>query len=96
MVGVTGNVPELEGEIGVTGPSSAVAAVPLYPPTDFLQMDAHMIDCPYFNDLFKLSDCHSDPKSPESLLLGCLITTCPDEVAQANPITTWIATTPRC
>lgn len=88
MVGLTGNVPELEGEIGVTGPSSSVAAaVPFYPPTDFLQMDAHMIDCAYFNSLFNLSDCHNDSKSPESLLLGCTITTCPEMVTQANPTT---------
>jgi acetyl esterase/lipase len=88
MAAVTGNVSALEGDLGVTGPSSRVAAaVPFYPPTDFLQMDVHMIDCPYFNSLFDLGDCHSDPKSPESLLLGCTITTCPDRVAEANPIT---------
>ncbi len=88
MAAVTGNVPELEGAMGVTGPSSGVAAaVPFYPPTDFLQMDEHMIDCQYFNQLFGLRECHNDPKSPESLLLGCPIATCPDRVAAANPIT---------
>jgi acetyl esterase/lipase len=88
VANVTGNVPELEGEIGVTGTSSSVAAaVPFYPPTDFLQMDAHMIDCGYFDGIFHLADCHNDPKSPESLLVGCQITTCPDKVAQAIPIT---------
>jgi len=88
MAAVTGDVPGLEGDVGVRGPSSRVqAAVPFYPPTDFLQMDAHMIDCPYFNEVFGLTDCHSDPRSPESLLLGCQITTCPAAVARANPIT---------
>jgi acetyl esterase/lipase len=88
MAAVTGNVPELEGEVGVTGPSSRVAAaVAFYPPTDFLQMDAHMIDCPSFNSSFELTDCHNDTRSPESLLLDCPIRTCPDKVAQANPIT---------
>jgi acetyl esterase/lipase len=88
MAAVTGDVPRLEGDVGVLGPSSRVqAAVPFYPPTDFLQMDPHMIDCPYFNQLFGLTECHSDPRSPESLLLGCQITTCPAAVARANPIT---------
>ena len=88
MAAVTGDVPRLEGDVGVRGPSSRMqAAVPFYPPTDFLQMDAHMIDCAYFNEVFGLTDCHSDPRSPESLLLGCQITTCPAAVARANPIT---------
>lgn len=88
MAGVTGNVPELEGEVGVTGPSSRVAAaVPFYPPTDFLQMDAHMIDCAYFDDLFHIVGCHNGAQSPESLLMGCQITTCPDKVSKALPVT---------
>jgi acetyl esterase/lipase len=89
MAAVTGNIPALEGNVGVRGPSSAVqAAVPFYPPTDFLQMDAHMPDnCKVFNSVFGLTDCHSDPRSPESLMLGCTITDCPDKVAAANPLT---------
>ncbi|MDQ1051698.1 hypothetical protein QFZ76_009934 [Streptomyces sp. V4I2] len=88
MAAVTGNIPYLEGDVGVRGPSSAVqAAVPFYPPTDFLQMDAHMLnDCKPFNGVFGLTDCHSDARSPESLLLGCPIKDCPDEVAVANPL----------
>jgi len=87
MAALTGDVPRLEGDVGVQGPSSQVqAAVPFYPPTDFLQMDAHMIDCAYFNRVFGLTECHSDPRSPESLLLGCQITTCPRQVEQADPI----------
>jgi acetyl esterase/lipase len=89
MVAVTGNIPALEGDVGVRGPSSAVqAAVPFYPPTDFLQMDAHMPDgCKAFNSIFGLTDCHSDARSPESKLLGCTITACPDKVAAADPLT---------
>lgn len=89
MAAVTGDRPELEGDVGPRGPSSAVqAAVPFYPPTDFLQMDAHMPDdCRVFNSAFGLTDCHSDARSPESLLLGCTITACPGKVAAANPLT---------
>ncbi|MEU3619115.1 prolyl oligopeptidase family serine peptidase [Streptomyces sp. NPDC006872] len=89
MAAVTGNIPELEGEVGERGPSSAVqAAVPFHPPTDFLQMDAHMPDdCRSLNSAFGLTDCHSDTRSPESQLLGCTITACPAKVAAANPLT---------
>jgi acetyl esterase/lipase len=88
MAAVTGDVRSLEGDVGVQGPSSRVqAAVPIYPPTDFLQMDPYMLDnCVPFNQIFGLTDCHSDPNSPESKLLGCPIQTCPDAVARANPI----------
>jgi len=73
---------------GLTGGrgSRVQAVVPFYPPTDFLQMDAHMLqDCVPFNQIFGLSDCHADPQSPESLLLGCPIESCPDRVAAADP-----------
>lgn len=89
MAAVTGDIPRLEGEVGVRGPSSAVqAAVPFYPPTDFSQMDAHMLDnCKVFNQFLGTTDCHSDARSPESRLLGCPIKDCPDKVAAANPLT---------
>ncbi|HEU5473433.1 MAG TPA: alpha/beta hydrolase [Actinophytocola sp.] len=92
MAAVTGDRPGLEGDVGVRGPSSRVqAAVPIYPPTDFLQMDRHMLqDCVPFNETFGLTDCHADPASPESRLLGCAIGTCPDRVAAANPVT-WVS-----
>ncbi|MGY1707373.1 alpha/beta hydrolase fold domain-containing protein [Geodermatophilus sp. SYSU D00697] len=88
MAGVTGYVPELEGDVGVTGPSSAVqAVVDLYGPTAFLQMDAQMLPgaCDAFNEQFGLTDCHDDPRSPESLLVGCPIQSCPDAVRAADP-----------
>lgn len=90
MAGVTGHVRTLEGTVGVTGlPSDVQAVVDLYGPTDFLQMDEHMLPgaCASFNETFGLTDCHSDPRSPESSLLGCPIRTCPDRVAEADPIT---------
>jgi acetyl esterase/lipase len=71
---------------GVTG-AGVQAVVDLYGPTDFLQMDEHMIDCPLFNQIFGLSDCHNDPLSPESRLVGCTIQTCPAATRRANPIT---------
>ncbi|MFE9646785.1 alpha/beta hydrolase fold domain-containing protein [Streptomyces sp. NPDC006365] len=89
MAAVTSNNPAMEGEVGISGPSSAVqAAIPFYPPTDFLQMDAHMPDnCEEFNAIMRITGCHNDPRSPESLVLGCTITECPDKVAAANPLT---------
>lgn len=89
MAATTGDVPALEGNLGVTGVSSRVqAAVAFYPPTDFLQMDAQMLPgaCELFNQAFGLTDCHNDPLSPESGLVGCAIQTCPEAAAQANPI----------
>jgi acetyl esterase/lipase len=88
MAALTGDVPALEGSVGVRHGSSRVqAAVDFYGPTDFLQMDAHMIDCEFFNQILGIEDCHNDPLSPESRLVGCAIQTCPEAVARANPIT---------
>jgi acetyl esterase/lipase len=88
MAALTGDVPALEGSVGVHHGSSRVqAAVDFYGPTDFLQMDAHMIDCEFFNQILGIEDCHNDPLSPESRLVGCAIQTCPAAVARANPVT---------
>lgn len=47
MGAATGELPALEGDVGVRDRSSAAqAAVPFYPPTGFLQMDAHMPGTP--------------------------------------------------
>ena len=70
---------------GVTG-AGVQAVVDLYGPTDFLQMDEHMIDCPFFNAIFGLTDCHNDPLSPESRLVGCPIQECPRAAQAANPV----------
>ncbi|MBG0818764.1 alpha/beta hydrolase [Planomonospora sp. ID82291] len=90
MVAVTGDVPALEGAVGVTGVSSKVqAAVNLYGPTNFLRMDRHMLPgaCAAFNKMMGTTDCHNDEGSPESQLVGCAIKTCPEKVREANPIT---------
>jgi acetyl esterase/lipase len=89
MAGLTGGVRWLEGDVGVTGVSSRVhAVVDLYGPTDFRQMDTHMLPgaCAAFNDTMGLTDCHDDARSPESLLVGCAIQTCPERTQAANPV----------
>ncbi|MDX3231883.1 prolyl oligopeptidase family serine peptidase [Streptomyces sp. ME19-01-6] len=79
MATMTGGVASLEGDIGTTGVSSSVqAGVGLFGPTDFLQMNAQRL--PGGLD-------HDAANSPESMLMGCAIQTCPDKVGQANPIT---------
>jgi acetyl esterase/lipase len=90
MLGVTGGVAGLEGDLGPRGWSSRVqAVVDLYGPTDFLQMDEHMLPggCDIINLISGGTDCHNDPRSPESRLVGCPIQTCAAVVARANPVT---------
>jgi acetyl esterase/lipase len=81
MAALTGDAPELEGTVGVTGVSSGVqAAVAFYPPTNFLTMDAWALNkC-------SAPRCHDDATSPESRLVGCAIQTCADRVQAANPL----------
>lgn len=88
MAALTADEPELEGEVGVRGESSAVrAAVAFYPPTDFLQMDAHAIGgCEDGAAVEPGAFCHDGAGSPESLLVGCPIQTCPDAVQRADPL----------
>ena len=80
MAAVTGDAPEMEGSVGMTGVSSQVqAAVAFYPPTSFLTMDAWALQkC-------SPASCHDGDLSPESRLVGCAIQTCPDKVQAANP-----------
>jgi acetyl esterase/lipase len=71
MAALTGDRPELEGKVGTRGVSSAVqAAVAFYPPTDFLAMGGG----------------HDSATSPESLLLGCAVQTCPEKARAADPV----------
>jgi len=82
MAAVTGDAPELEGSVGITGFSSKVqVAVAFYPPTNFLTMDAWAIQ--------KCTGerCHDSESSPESRLVGCAIQSCPDKVRAASPLT---------
>jgi len=81
ITGTTGNDPSVEGlHLGSAGVSSRVqAVVDLFGPTDFLQMDGHEgIGCSSAN--------HNAANSPESILLGCALPTCPERVESANPM----------
>jgi hypothetical protein len=78
---LTGDAPELEGAVGVTGVRSDVrAAVAFYPPTDFLAMDAWAVRA------CTPPRCHDDATSPESRLVGCAIQTCAGKAQAANPV----------
>ncbi len=81
MAAVTGDAPEMEGSVGITGVSSRVqAAVAFYPPTNFLTMDA------WATQKCTGARCHDSESSPESRLLGCAIQNCPDKVRAASPL----------
>lgn len=86
MLGVSAGIPELEDlSLGSPDqPCNIQAVVSWYGPTNFLKMDEHltesgMLPPPGFR--------HSEVNSPESLLLGQLITEIPDKVKAANPET---------
>jgi len=88
MAAVTGDVPDLEGDIGVTGVSSAVqAAIAFYPPTKFLAMDHWALrPCKANAPLVAGAPfCHDGPESPESRLLGCTVSECPSKAERADP-----------
>jgi acetyl esterase/lipase len=72
LLGLTG--PDLDGEIGITGPSSAVVAVAAwYAPSDLATI---------------ARDTGADPMagdSREALLVGAPLPTVPDRVTQASP-----------
>ncbi len=91
MAALTGDVPELEGTVGVTGVSSRVqAAVAFYPPTNFLTMDAWALNkCDPNGGMFggpNGGPCHDGEASPESRLVGCAIQSCPGKVRAASPL----------
>lgn len=87
MAAVTGDEPDLEGDVGVHGPSSRVqAAAAFYAPTDFLQIDEHLPGCLPSDNSTAWGPCAASPLSALSLLLGRPIRSCPDVVAAANPI----------
>jgi acetyl esterase/lipase len=86
MLGTSAGVPDLEDlSLGNQDqPCNVQAVVAWYGPTDFLKMDEYLaasglLPPPGFR--------HSEPNSPESLLLGQLITEIPDRVKAANPET---------
>jgi acetyl esterase/lipase len=104
IAGTTSDIRRLPGETGVGRTSSAIqVAVPFFPPTDFLQMNAWYVDNPGVPSFIN----HDAPlaplvppwtfpvASPESLLVGCTdsagsllgIQSCPEDTQRANPIT---------
>lgn len=79
MAALTSGIAELEGDLGHPEQSSAVqAAVDLFGPTDFLQMDAHRVP----DGLV-----HEVADSPESELMGFTIGCNSEAVQKANPAT---------
>jgi acetyl esterase/lipase len=76
LLGLTTDDADLEGDVGLTGPSSRVAAVVAwYAPSDVAAV---------------ATDTGADPTDPgtrESQLLGAAAPTVPDRAAQASPVT---------
>ena len=83
LAGATCGVAPLEGNEGVTRESSCVqAVVDGMGPTDFLQMDTHLLNSSALH--------HDPPSSAESQYLGCtlgLLKCAASTVERANPIT---------
>jgi acetyl esterase/lipase len=86
MLGTSAGIPELEDlRLGNPDqPCTVQAVVSWYGPTNFLKMDEYlaasgMLPPPGFR--------HSEANSPESLLLGQVITEIPEKVKAANPET---------
>jgi acetyl esterase/lipase len=80
MLGVSGGVARLEGGLGPRDcPAGSRPVIDLYGPTNFLQLDEHMLPggCDIINRISGGTDCHNDPLSPESRLVGCPIQSCP-------------------
>ena len=79
MLGITGGVEALEGDLGNNKQSSRVqAVVDFYGPSDFLKMDeARLPDGQW----------HYPADSPESQLVGAPIQEVPEKVRATNPIT---------
>ena len=81
LMGTSAGVAELEGSGGNPGHSSRVqAVVDWFGPTDLLKMSTDSLPFPC-----NVLD-HDSPFSPESLLIGCAIQTCPNKTEPANPI----------
>lgn len=79
LVGTSGDVESLEGDVGVTGVSSRVQAVcDWYGPTDLLKMNEQ-------RNVEGSMD-HDRPDSPESLLIGGNLQDNPELAKPVNPI----------
>ena len=86
LLGTSNEVADLEGAaLGNSEQSSRVqAVVAWYPPTDFLQMDAQLMQNPLCGSK---AATHNDANSPESELIGAPIQTVPTLVQASNPVT---------
>ncbi len=79
LLGTSGEVSELEGDLGTVGVSSRVQAVcDWFGPTDFLKMNEQAGATGKIN--------HDAPGSPESLLVGAPIQDEPKKTRKLNPI----------
>ena len=80
FLGTSGDVAELEGNVGgnLEFSSRVQAIVDWYGPSELLTMDAQALPCS--------GVCHTCAGSPESLMVGCTITSCPDVANAASPI----------
>jgi acetyl esterase/lipase len=101
IAGTTGDTPDPVCDFalpdGELWSDRVQAAIPLHPPTDFLQMNAACLPSPdapmrWAENQYDSPPCagaidHDSSGSPESSLIGCAIQTCPEEVRLANPIT---------
>ena len=81
LMGTSADVSDLEGDEGNLDYSSRVqAVVDWFGPIDLLNMSSDSLSFPC-----NLID-HNSVFSPESLLIGCAIQTCPDKTERANSI----------
>ena len=101
IAGTAGGTPDPTCDFELPDPAlfsdRVQAAIPLHPPTDFLEMNAACLPSPEAPTNWALNQedyppCagvidHDGSTSPESSLMGCAIQTCPDKVRTANPIT---------
>lgn len=80
LVGLTGDQPELEGEVGKANASSAVqAVVNWFGPAELLTMQSQRIDQDWSSV--------DDPNSPESRLIGGAVQEYPAAAVAASPVT---------
>jgi acetyl esterase/lipase len=81
LMGTSGDISELEGREGNLDYSSRVTAVvDWFGPSDLLKMSVDSLPFPC-----NIID-HDSPFSPESLLIGCAIQTCPNKTEPASPL----------
>ena len=87
LLGLTGGRAELEGKVGVAGPSSAVqAVVDWYGPTDLSTMDAQGVPEGF--------QPHDAPDSPEARLVGAPVQQDKARTRAASPLTYITASAP--